>query len=110
MRYSALFLPSFLLSFPPSLLPPPFPPAPFFSRKGESPHDHLARRVDYAYSRTASAVFNTSFTTALAFVCTGVSPLMPISAFGWYVSHTEIIVTHDVGQPLLDTVWCVSLS
>ena len=59
----------------------------------ETREEHLTRRVDYAYSRTASAVFNTSFTTALAFICTGVSPLMPISAFGWFAA-TAIVVNY----------------
>lgn len=31
-------------------------------------------------------VFNTSFTTAVAFIATGFSPLMPIATFGWYAA------------------------
>lgn len=38
-------------------------------------------------------VFNTSFTTAMAFVATGMSPLMPISTFGWYAA-TCIVVNY----------------
>jgi predicted RND superfamily exporter protein len=42
--------------------------------------------MQYSYSRTAKAVFNTSFTTAMAFVSTGISPLMSISTFGWFAA------------------------
>merc|ERR1712196_590048 len=63
----------------------------FYMVGKESRHEYLERRVAYAYSRTASAVFNTSFTTALAFVCTGISPLAPISAFGWYSSICIVV-------------------
>merc|ERR1711871_1693650 len=45
-----------------------------------------ARRMPFAYSRTSKAVFNTSFTTAMAFVSTGISPMMSISTFGWFAS------------------------
>jgi len=46
----------------------------------------LTRRMNFAYSRTAQAVFNTSFTTAVAFIATGVSPVMPVAAFGYYAA------------------------
>jgi hypothetical protein len=39
-------------------------------------------RLRFAYTRTYRAVFNTSFTTAVAFVATSISPVMPISTFG----------------------------
>ena len=45
-----------------------------------------ARRMAFAYSRTSKAVFNTSFTTAMAFVSTGISPMMSISTFGWFAT------------------------
>ena len=53
---------------------------------GDSKMDFLTNRMFYAYKRTASAVFNTSFTTAMAFVSTGISPMMSISTFGWFAS------------------------
>ena len=52
----------------------------------DSKMDFLTNRMFYAYKRTASAVFNTSFTTAMAFVSTGISPMMSISTFGWFAS------------------------
>jgi len=45
-----------------------------------------ARRMEYAYSRAAKAVFNTSWTTAMVFFATAVSPIMPISTFGIYAA------------------------
>jgi hypothetical protein len=44
-----------------------------------------------AYSRTAQAVFNTSFTTAMAFLATAHSPVMPISTFGIYAALCVVI-------------------
>eukprot|EP00962_Isochrysis_galbana_P038414 scaffold13637_cov112-Isochrysis_galbana.AAC.1 len=46
----------------------------------------LTRRMNFAYGRTAQAVFNTSLTTAVAFIATGVSPVMPVAAFGYYAA------------------------
>ena len=46
----------------------------------------LVRRMTFTYRRTASAVFNTSFTTATAFFGTAVSPVMPIAAFGVFAA------------------------
>merc|ERR1711871_1431955 len=53
---------------------------------GSSLQEQLTRRMAYAYSRTSIAVFNTSFTTAMAFVSTGISPMMSISTFGWFAT------------------------
>ncbi|KAH8095328.1 hypothetical protein JL720_2621 [Aureococcus anophagefferens] len=43
----------------------------------ESPDETTLRRLLYSFSRTMEAVFNTSLTTAVAFLCLGLSPLMP---------------------------------
>jgi len=43
-------------------------------------------RLYWTYFRTAHAVFNTSFTTVMAFIATGISPIMPISTFGYYAA------------------------
>mmetsp|Transcript_47970 Transcript_47970/g.133829 ORF Transcript_47970/g.133829 Transcript_47970/m.133829 type:complete len:367 (+) Transcript_47970:880-1980(+) len=48
--------------------------------------DWYVRRMEYAYSRAMKAVFNTSWTTAMAFFATAVSPIMPISTFGIYAA------------------------
>eukprot|EP01050_Picozoa_sp_SAG11_P024873 SAG11_NODE_5430_length_1563_cov_1.012295_3_plen_184_part_00 len=39
-------------------------------------------RLDHAYKRAGGAMLTTSFTTAIAFMATATSPVMPISAFG----------------------------
>lgn len=54
----------------------------------EPPHisASLETRMVFTYVRTAHAVFNTSFTTALAFAGTAVSPVMPIAAFGVFAA------------------------
>jgi hypothetical protein len=53
---------------------------------GEVTDDWYHRRLAVSYSRTMQAVFNTSFTTAMAFISTAISPIMPISAFGIYAT------------------------
>ena len=52
----------------------------------QSYEEYLAKRMTIAYSRTAHAVFNTSFTAAMAFIATAISPIMPISTFGIYAA------------------------
>lgn len=49
---------------------------------GFTDRDWWQRRLKSCYIRTAQAVLNTSFTTAMAFCATAVSPIMPISTFG----------------------------
>ena len=49
------------------------------------------QRLYLTYVHTAQAVFNTSFTTAFAFIATGQSPLMPISTFGYYAATCIIL-------------------
>ncbi len=58
---------------------------------GETRRERLQRRMAYAYGRTASAVFNTSFTTAMAFVSTAISPIMTISAFGAFAAIAILV-------------------
>ena len=45
----------------------------------------------FAYHRTYRAVLNTSLTTAMAFVGTGISPLMGFSTFGWFAAICIIL-------------------
>ena len=42
----------------------------------------LPNRIAVAYKRASGSIFNTSFTTAVAFLATAVSPVMPLGAFG----------------------------
>ena len=46
----------------------------------EDADETTLRRLVYAFSRTLEAVFNTSLTTAVAFLCLSASPLMPARA------------------------------
>ena len=53
--------------------------------------EYLGARMQIAYARTAQAVFNTSFTTSMAFVATAISPIMPISTFGIFAALCIVI-------------------
>ena len=48
------------------------------------------RRLIYAFSRTMDTVFNTSLTTALAFLCLGLSPIMPVRTFGIFAAMVVV--------------------
>ena len=48
------------------------------------------RRLLYAFARTMDAVFSTSLTTALAFLCMGLSPIMPVRAFGFFAAMVVV--------------------
>mmetsp|Transcript_22409 Transcript_22409/g.33407 ORF Transcript_22409/g.33407 Transcript_22409/m.33407 type:complete len:822 (-) Transcript_22409:315-2780(-) len=52
---------------------------------------YLEDRMYAAYARTIEAVFNTSFTTIVAFLATIVSPLLPIQTFG-VIAATAIFI------------------
>ena len=53
---------------------------------GEARDSYMQRRVAYAYARALEAIFNTSFTTAVAFFATATSKIMPISTFGIFAA------------------------
>jgi hypothetical protein len=65
--------------------------------------DYKRKRMQFAYERAAVAVFNTSFTTAMAFVSTGISPIMSIATFGWFAA-TCIIMNY-----ILTVTWYPSV-
>ena len=48
--------------------------------------DRKHARLYFAYMRSSQAVWNTSFTTAMAFVATAISPIMPVSSFGIFAA------------------------
>ena len=48
------------------------------------------RRLLYAFARTMDAVFSTSLTTALAFLCMGFSPIMPVRTFGIFAAMVVV--------------------
>eukprot|EP00931_Biecheleriopsis_adriatica_P025761 TRINITY_DN1574_c0_g1_i1.p1 TRINITY_DN1574_c0_g1~~TRINITY_DN1574_c0_g1_i1.p1 ORF type:complete len:1112 (-),score=207.49 TRINITY_DN1574_c0_g1_i1:443-3733(-) len=50
--------------------------------QGQDEISSLAARIALAYQRTLVSVFNTSFTTGVAFLATAISPIMPIRTMG----------------------------
>merc|ERR1719181_1456568 len=46
----------------------------------------IRKIMEFTLSRTAVAVFNTSFTTAMSFIATATSPIMPLHSFGIYAA------------------------
>ena len=58
---------------------------------GEAISSSVLTRMDYTLRRAAGAMFTTSFTTAIAFIATATSPVMPISAFGLFAACTVIM-------------------
>jgi hypothetical protein len=65
------------------------------------------RRLYHCYLHTMATVFNTSFTTSMAFIATGFSPLMPISTFGWFAA-TAIIMNYLFVITLMPAVLIVN--
>jgi len=53
--------------------------------------EKLHWRMHRTFRHTMSAVFNTSFSTAFAFLSTAFSPLMPISTFGIFAATTIVL-------------------
>ncbi|KAH8063344.1 hypothetical protein JL722_2512 [Aureococcus anophagefferens] len=58
---------------------------------GAATEAYLHRRLKYAYVRALQSMMNTSFTTAVAFLATGVHPVMPISTFGIYAAVCVLV-------------------
>ena len=54
-------------------------------------HKTEIERLKFTVNRSAQSVFNTSFTTASAFIVTGVTPLVPISSFGIFAALVIIV-------------------
>lgn len=52
----------------------------------ENRQNNLQLRMNYTWRRTTKSIFSTSFTTAVAFLATGFSKIMPIAAFGYFAS------------------------
>jgi len=58
---------------------------------GNSHNEILIARLSYTYSRAVSAIFNTAVTTFGAFFATGVSPVAPVAAFGYYAGIAMMV-------------------
>lgn len=59
---------------------------PDVARVGGMARAREIQRLRVTYKRSAQAVFNTSFTTMVAFIATAVSPIVPISSFGLFAA------------------------
>eukprot|EP00468_Gymnochlora_sp_CCMP2014_P009208 CAMPEP_0167745184 /NCGR_PEP_ID=MMETSP0110_2-20121227/3011_1 /TAXON_ID=629695 /ORGANISM="Gymnochlora sp., Strain CCMP2014" /LENGTH=1024 /DNA_ID=CAMNT_0007629799 /DNA_START=219 /DNA_END=3290 /DNA_ORIENTATION=- len=59
--------------------------------KGANSEKIVEMRMEVAFSTTISAIWTTSFTTIVSFLATAVSPIMPISTFG-YLAATAILL------------------
>jgi predicted RND superfamily exporter protein len=57
----------------------------------------LHETIDHALQ----AIFNTSFTTIIAFVATAISPIMPISAFGIFAAMAIFVNVSDLIPEML---------
>lgn len=58
---------------------------------GELDLEYEHRRTKYAYSRAFQSIFNTSFTTAVAFFATSIAELIPIASFGIFAALAVIM-------------------
>jgi len=76
---------------------------------GEEEREIYEKDVQYerllrAYTRTYRTIFNTSFTTAIAFCATIASPLMPVASFGIFASLcilVNYVFTITIGPAIL---------
>lgn len=60
------------------------------------------RRLLSAFARTMDAVFSTSLTTALAFLCMGLSPIMLVRTFGIFAAMV-VVCNYVMVQTLIPT-------
>jgi len=58
---------------------------------GDADTEVLIARVSYTFLRASGAVFNTSLTTFAAFMATGVSPIIPVAAFGYFAALAVMV-------------------
>ena len=55
-------------------------------QQAEEDVEYNIARLAYAYRRATSSVFNTSFTTVIAFLATALSPITPVAGFGYFAA------------------------
>jgi len=64
---------------------------PCMSQSGVYSHAELKERMLITYRRTLTAILNTSFTTAMAFLSCSGSKVMPMRTNGWYAALAIVI-------------------
>jgi len=57
----------------------------------ENKYNNFQKRMNYTWRRATKAIFTTSLTTALAFLATGFSKIMPIAAFGYFACFLVLV-------------------
>ena len=57
----------------------------------ENKYNNFQTRMNHTWRKATKAISTTSFTTAMAFLATGFSKIMPISAFGYFACILVII-------------------
>jgi len=57
----------------------------------ENKYNNFQKRMNYTWRKAAKSITTTSLTTAMAFLATGFSDIMPISAFGFFASTLVMI-------------------
>jgi len=75
-----------------------------FSRTGRPTEEQEIKALSLTFQRAGIAIFNTSFTTALAFLSCSVSKCMPMRTCGWYAAAcivTLYVLTLTYFPPVL---------
>lgn len=75
-----------------------------FSRGGRLTEEQEVKALSLTFQRAGVAIFNTSFTTALAFLSCSVSKCMPMRTCGWYAAAcivTLYVLTLTYFPPVL---------
>lgn len=57
----------------------------------ENRKNNFQARMNYTWRKTSKSISTTSLTTAIAFLATGFSKIMPISAFGYFASILVLV-------------------
>ena len=71
--------------------------------EGESQEKYRHKRLNYAFVRALQSMMNTSLTTAVAFLATALSPIMPIHAFGIYAAIC-VLMNYALAMTMLPAV------
>ena len=58
----------------------------------ETHEENLLKRMSFTWRRTSKAILTTSLTTAVSYLATGFSKIMPVSAFGYYSATLVLVI------------------
>ena len=74
---------------------------------GDAEKEVEIARLSYAWKRAGTAIFNTSFTTTVAFISTAISPITPVAGFGIYAAM--LVVLNFIFTVTLYPSWSCSI-